>query len=781
MRGDGTDRGGPERYGFLATVLDKLEGALPEDPGRLARWQEGYARARRAIHSEVFNEGEVEGMRAVAVQGTVSEVSFVGIRHDGVCVGGAVPLGSRHNKDFTNNPGVCLDDRASSAAFARVAFALVQGDRPQEGDLARVEPWNMAWESLRPQARFAFDTRGRDHQNDQMSLTHSVLRGTLGPDWDAGEAKPQANMDFDEDEIPFEEEDPTRRPFHRLRHNLRAPMMAQQRKAGRFIVHLLAKEADPEALRRMRGVADGSMAFYNHLVGVPRPVETGSVEAQPVDTQTAPSVVFADAFPPASPDLALRRQQALDLYPILARRTMGHSPERVQSVVEAIDAGKPFEGLLAQELAVPPALLRRMRGTTWQKAGRDTYYDTHMLIPALAGVAPEHMPTTQKGYRALKASVEAARGYVEAFPGQEKSAVEVLSGMAGRFDRAQAWRDNADPRGAADAASYVVNRAVRPLVYQEALAMGAGKDAAQRWALEVSVTGRDVLDDVFGHRQGPMYPAFWPMGKDPGIRRAAEVSHAWHRALPRLETDLVDPQMRNTQVWEPFFATKDLGKGWTAREVRDAPTMQMIGTLDDHCVGGYADRAEQGHCIIVEMLYNGERKSVAEVVTSSDPKEWKIRQNRAYGNSDPGKAAHGAASKLLRALRQEDPTEWRRHAHANNQAAAARRARQADADPESVLARTIGRAPSDRANADKAFETLRPFMDKRWSKMDPDTFRAQIVRPYVAQMAAAEQAYHRAEAARAQIAAQEQDLPAAAPKPRGLVARAVGAVRGFAR
>jgi hypothetical protein len=784
MRGDGKDRAGPERYGFLATVLDKLGPALPNDPARLARWQYGHARARRAIHSEVFNEGEVDGMRAVALQGWTSQVSFVGIRHDGVCVAGVVPLFVRHNTAFTNNPDLCLDDRPSAAACARVAFASLEGDRPRGEDMARVEGWGLDWDAIQPKGHFLFDARGRAHQDQQMSLAHAVLQATMGRDWDAGEGKPMALGSVDEDEVPFEDHDPTLRPFLRARHMLRAPILAQQRKAGRFVVHLLAKEADPQALRRMRSVADGSMGLYNHLVGVPRvrhPEALGldSLEPLSVHDRPAPSVLFAEAFPAAAPELAQRRQQALDLYPVLARRTMGHSPDRFASVVSAIDLGKPFEALLAQELSTPPSILRRMRGTTWQKAGRDVHYDPQMLLPVLSGVAPEHMPTTQKGYRALKASVEAAHGYVEAFPAQDKTAADVLAGMAGRFDRAQAWRDNADPRGAADAASYIVNRAVRPLVYQEALAMGAAKDAAHSWATEASVTGRDVLDDVFGHRQGPMYPAFWPLGQDPGIRRAAEVSHAWHRALPRLETELVDPQMRNTQVWEPFFGTKDLGQGWSARETRDAPTMQMVGLLDNHCVGGFADRAEQGHCIIAELLYNGERRSVVEVATSTTPKEWTIRQNRGYGNSDPGKAAHAAAGRLLRGLRQADPVDWRRCVQSNNQAAAARRARQADADPESVLARTIGRAPSDRDGADKAFDALRPYMDKRWSKMDAATFRAEVVRPYLAQMAMAEEVYAKAEAVRAQVAAAEQGL--ATPKPRGLVARAVGAVRGFAR
>lgn len=794
MRGDGKDRGGPERFGFLATVMGKLEGVLPPDPDRLTRWQEGYARARSVIHSEVFNEGEIDGVRAMLVQGLQREVAFVAIRQDGACVFGATPYMGAQDMLGAYAPPVQLDDRTASLAFARVAWAVSQGDRPQDADMARVEPWGLDWERTGPSKSlaFAFDTRGRDFQNQQVMVAESVLRATLGSDWQAGEGGiPVADLalDPDEDEVAFEENDPDKVVFHRLRHTLRAPILAQQRKAGKFGVHLLVKEAEPEALRRMRAIADPSVEAYNHLVGVPLSIRQDASGALPsstpqdafgvvfdddgvmdaVDVNAPPSVLFAGAFPPVSGMLAERRRQALDLYPILARTTLGSSKDKSPEIVEAIDAGRPFEAQLAKSMSVPPSVLRRLRGVNWQKAGRDFYYDgASTILPMAAGVAPEHMPTNRTGFRALKASIEAAHGYREAFSDSPKSVVDIVAGMSGRFERANAWRDNADPRGAKDAAEYVVNRVVRPMIHQEALAAGQDKTTAHRLASEVSVSGRNVLDDVFGHSSEPSYPGFWPLGQDPGIRRAGEVSHAWHRALPRLEVDLVDPAHRSTQVWEPWFEQKDLGQGWTAREVRDAPTMGMLGVLENTCVGGYAPRAEEGHCIIVELLHNGERMSVAEVATSDNPKDWKIRQNQAHSNTDPGKAAHGAA---------------------NRGAANHRRVLEENKDPDSVLARTIGRSPTDRAGTDQAFDALRPYLDKRWSKMDAGAFRAQVIQPFVGRMVEAEASFLRAqEAAAARRAAAhqaEQDRPyhpaPAVARPRGWLDRVAEAARGFGR
>jgi hypothetical protein len=792
MRGDGSeDRGGPERYGFLSTVLERHGADLSPDPERLARWQNAYAAVRRVIHSEVFNEGEVPGYRAFAYQGGTHDVFFVGIRDDGVCVSGQVPYTTGTGKTPLYRPGVELDNRAKGAALCRVAAATVAGAPVEGDDTALVEPFGLNWDNTRPSTWFSFQTRARDFAAASNVLAERVLEATLGADRPgfANALVPPAPQPDPDEEIPFDDGqdvglDKHARASYRVLHALRGPMAAQQRKAGRFVVALLSRAADPAALRRLRGLSISTPMAYNMLVGVPT-LEEGDGTAIPAPRNATPVERFAGLVGAPSADLARNRNQAVATYPLFARTLLDGT-----GIDKRVDAGLPFEPELAERSGVPLAVLRRFRGASWQKVGRRAFHETNQVLSNYAGLAPEHVPTTQAGFRALDAAVAAAQGYVRSFPESPRTVASIVASLGGRFDKAAQWRDGADPDGASDAAQDVMARVVRPMVYQEALGMGMPADKALALATSAR-SHRRIDDDNWGwDHSAPAFPGFNPLGKDPGIRRAAEVTQGWHRAMFRIEAECSDPSVRPSNAWEPLFTTRELGGGWTAKEVRDPATMRMVGAAEGHCVAGYAPKAEEGRCIIVELCKDGNRVSVMEVATDqADPKQWQIAQNRGRANADPGKEAIAAGQRLLRGLRKTPSETWVSHRVALVAAVDERRKAASTRDPVAVLAQQVGYDPKDKDRADKAFGMLHAFMDPAWSKLDSAAFRARVVRPFVVEMEAAsvrhvedKRALEARRAARNQSLEEGEDaVPAAAPARPNMLARAAAAVRGVAR
>jgi hypothetical protein len=101
-------------------------------------------------------------------------------------------------------------------------------------------------------------------------------------------------------------------------------------------------------------------------------------------------------FSAQSQEHRLRRKQASDSYPFATCLLNEFTAE--------IDSGRELVPVLAKRLKITPAVLRRLRGVTWQKMGRSwaRLIGNYMLIgPDLRTLPPEKLPTARHEWNGL--------------------------------------------------------------------------------------------------------------------------------------------------------------------------------------------------------------------------------------------------------------------------------------------------------------------------------------------------------------------------------------------
>lgn len=751
----------PARFGFLATLLARHGAVLPADADRVTRWQAAYHRIRGLAAPAFFNKGEVDGFRAVVLQGMIGDrqvCKMVGVRDDGMVVAAEVGYSFDAVRrvfdpaatEGGTNEGLWphLGDPRDALALARwMAEPLRPGGRharaiADEGTGGR---WAgavdmSAWREIVPDSSaagflgitYGASGVGRFREKLADSVANSLWRGGEPP----GSVGHQAFGDSMPGSLFFA---------------TAAAVAAEEKRTARLLSAVLARACDPEALLGLRRVQRGvGMVEYNALLGVREPLPHATWHRH--DPSWSRSKVV-------EPEVARRRRQAVDLHPWCAPLWLGMGKTASdepgagstspwgRGLLRRIDDGLPFEAQMAGHMGGTEALIRRLRGVTWQKAGVDFVVRAHHYLGEMALMAPEHVPTTRPGFRALRATEDAVASYTRCFDnsedGGERKAFrqKLMAGMGGRMEKALSWEGAADILGAADVAADLHKRALVPMVYQACLGQGLDAQDAVDATMHLAPPALAFLD-TRARREAVAKGMPFLLGEDPGLRRASEVTQGWHRALPRLDRDLRDPAVVNGRVWSAFFGRHDLGKGWEAEEATSAGTLRVIGTEEGHCAAGFDRKAASGHAIIAEIKLHGQRVSTVEVGTESPhPKEWSLVQNRGKYNEDPGKAALAAGTALLSVLRRSPPDAWARHKEVLAQEGRAWMARPQRV--EDVLAEQIGFHAGDRTRTDRAFEAMAPFMDKRFAKMGPDRFRAEVVAPFV------EKALARPETARA--------------------------------
>ena len=750
----------PSRFGFLEKVLAKQGKALPPDAGRVARWQQAYHDLRGRINIAFVNQGEVPGFRAMAFQGEAGRVVMIGVREDGWIETGTVARIMDRDRPFVDTPEGWveprLDDPEAVAVLARAfgARALNQ-EVPEDG--ADLGPWRHAFHAgtfrKMPFDNEAADMLGLSVHNPKVDAYRQMWAGRLaGMLYEKGERdgpwrdapSPAAARRPSEEEGGWwggPEDGPIKAAYDpkkapgAVHHLLRGAILAQERRHAKLLSAVIGRACDPEALRRVRATRLPGLRGYAFLMG-----------GRPAGHDELSTIGLATHGPSLVPDpvLAQRRRQALDLHPWAASRLLTNDRYvgARKGLSDLVDEGRPFEAALAALHDLPEGHLRRLRGATWQKMGADVVHNPNNHLRVWGAIAPEHLPSTRPGFRALAAAREASVSYEEIFAsaptdgrswqeGFNERVGRRLASLGGRFDRALLWRDAQDILGAKDVLADLHRKVLVPMAFQAFQDSGLDEQAALARVMHTTPPALGFLGEGSGSNKAfPWVPLL--MGADPGLRRAAEVVGAWHRASPGIDAQLRDPDVVPDRAWSTFFGTKEMAKGWSCREVGSGGLLSLIGAVDGHCVGGYAPRASRGDCIIAEVCHQGARRSTVEIATSDpDPSQWTLVQNRTFLNGEPEEGALRAGRQLVAALRRTKPSVWAEHLDVLATEHHAWRARATN--PLDTLAQAVTYAPGDRARADKAFDLLRPFMDKRLAALGAERFRQEVVAPMIEQ------------------------------------------------
>lgn len=441
----------------------------------------------------------------------------------------------------------------------------------------------------------------------------------------------------------------------------------------------LMNALDPEVRRLMYSTAENRPGMANAL--------TGFITDRKHDARECGTRKYKVCH-----DLGQRRQQAVASYPLLFEE-MAMSWGSVSLDVNNTSLGKRVdEGLSLmegfKEAGVSRAQARRLRGLTWQKAGREAYRGTRYFLDMIGRVDPNHIPDSRRGYAEFFASMEAVETYSEI---KQCPEAETTAQLGGRWDKMASLLEGNPARGLEDFDAYLNKTLVMPAAFQAAREAGQSEEAAA-----ISAQGGALEMDSLATR----HP----------IRGAYQFAGRWHTALPRLNDMIVERDEALT--WEPLAGEVDVGQGIRAVELSGDIDLKAEGVQQNHCVGGYADDVLQGRCVIFSLRKGEEILSTVEIDPwgcSGENTKARIVQNYGRGNSEPGREAELAARRLLSKVKSLPQDQKSAYSDAIEEK---RKARDAGKCGVGKLCRGAGYDVTDPAKIDRAWKALAPLLPR---------------------------------------------------------------------
>lgn len=333
-----------------------------------------------------------------------------------------------------------------------------------------------------------------------------------------------------------------------------------------------------------------------------------------------------------------RRRQALDIYGALASVLV--EPE----ITQAIDAGAPLNGRLADRLDISEAHLRRLRdwrGADYSLAERtDSVSAVRMLVVHEVPIHqwPTGVEWDRSVWRDCRADSLLRPDYVPVRTGQW-DAIEALKA------------DLFGPLGAERAASLGVadRSAVRYFLSSFAVPPRLTHGLEHRNWL------RAVRDAVIGCR---------------GVKSFEEATQCWHRRAATVAA-LRHEEQADAPGWPALCPPwRDPDGHGSIVALASAEDLVDEGTALDHCVGGYYAQCRTGATQILSLRIGAVRCATIELLV--DPAQGgglsiRLGQFKGHRNSKPDRQQHAALRTFLEAL------QARRHPVAAREIATFRR------------------------------------------------------------------------------------------------------------
>lgn len=513
----------------------------------------------------------------------------------------------------------------------------------------------------------------------------------------------------------------------------------------------LEAQMDKTALKHARMARKPRGIHYNWQMGAALvPVDQNAMER-------------ARSKPPkpesADPVLKERRQQAVGLFPLLARVWMADNDKAPRMVLETIDNGRELVPALARHHKVTPRHIKSIRGLTWQKTGgRDVAQNPTGFLKALP---LDHMPKNRQEWRAMRrvfsfakdiSRMKSALGdthhmqsrhifnndtpHETQWPGENKSVWANIAPRYAAFDKALGPYT---PGGTHDFMRHMTEKLIAPILKNHLLENGQAKG--------FDITSIKDVEHVFERQETALLDTQEHMTHVYTPRRLAEAQNRWHTNLATINAQTQDPSMPRSDVsWTPVLGEGDLPKGLTFKEINSQSGMTWQGLRENHCVAGYTDHVLSNgqtneDCLIFSLERQTEKgtqiiSTVEFGVEHSHPnRKVSINQNYGYGNSTPHESATTGARTLQRMLKTCSKEKFQDHHTSVAQANAERHKTQTitnwNGKEEQVPTSWVksGYDPRDENMREKTFQAYASMLPKALSK-DFKAFEKFVVDTY---------------------------------------------------
>lgn len=628
-----------ERYSVIPSLLGKIFGDLSQEA--LDDVTRAFALARERMKGWNFGPGEIEGWRRVIYEGHGPGSGYgavMAVRDDGLVF-----------------QGVSHDWRGEGHGTPREGAEMFLG-MLSDRRFARV------WETDSPIDFWRGTMRNRikaqNRAKNMSNLLYKILEDKTG----------------DKDGL---------RQMYAV---VTSTVKRIESKGIAWRARSLFEALDGDVQKIMRSTATYDMHMANMLAGEVKTEEGASGPAR---------------LRRACPEIAARRKQAVEIYPVLAGHVLKEwrkqgrlfrSMEPNAGLVERIDAGEPLLPVFAEEYDLNRAHLRRLQGVTWQRAGREAYREPETFLGGIAATDPNHIPRSRRGFAEMRACFDAAREVSRLVKARE---AELMTSVGGNFGKIASLLEGNPATGVRDMHEYLVDSLVVPAAAQAFLkGCGDRSEAAKRANALIKRGDCRTIEGM-------------------GLRHALQASAKWHRALPRLLSEIGEG---DTQVrWKPIAGEVDLGAGLKAMELSSDMDLRREGTLQNHCVGGYADHVMDGHGVIFSIRRADEILSTVEIglERGEEGRKLRIAQNYARGNTTPCPEAEKAARSLCAGLRKLPEDRWRQYGEGLSERQHERRK---GMGLEERLSRSAGYDIFDQEKLEKAWQELSPFLPRNCRK-----------------------------------------------------------------
>lgn len=656
------------RHRFVDTIAQQYG---IEDKAARVEMARGFARYRANNRMAYYDRGQVEGWRLAGIIGNTSRIAnrheavFFGVTDEGALI-------ARKVIDEGNYFGFVFGDvRDDKKPESRVDIDwTVKDPLSVTQDLARVfAPGSESWIGNGCVLESASDNDIPLHYRNR-SFSACVDRRQK------------------EIEGAVYTRDGPRAAFSKISHTAKREEI--RRYAG--LARALQNAVDPEARRMMHGTASWSHGMVNYLAGAREDGEK------------------------ANATRARNRRQALNAFPLFTAAIKG-SPK----LTTMVDEGEPLAPALADYARVPQNHMARLRGVTWQKAGRHFYHNPSRLGENLRHIDPNHVPETRRGFADMEVAIQAAD--ITASFCSDRTVADTCKEIGGRFDKIAAQAEGNPVSGIVDLAHSLNEQLATPAYLQELVKSG-------------KLSEKEALDE--GRKFSVFSPRFSPL-KGVSVRQALSNSERWHRNLPRLEAALSDDDEKTGERWAPLAEDGriDLGKGIYAQELNSRTDLLREGREQNHCVGGYTSDVLSGRSLIYSIRKeDGKTLSTVEFGQFGVPLENRetgkrtyrpeIAQHYGYGNADPSKLADQAVNGLKRKLGAMTPDAWSGYLE---KLAETDRIYQSTSNHHPVV-RNAGYDPFDRKKLETAWEELSPYLARPDRKKGLDGWIKDRIQPH---------------------------------------------------
>ena len=360
----------------------------------------------------------------------------------------------------------------------------------------------------------------------------------------------------------------------------------------------------------------------------------------------------------AHPETGRNRQQAALAFPVLMPVIL-----ETPALLQTVDRGGKLLEALAEALALPVALLRRLRGVPARfipplsgQSGPPAMADLRALLDALREVPVDHIPSGRKAWISFLALWQARDVHAVNMAGHH-DCERILASFRGR------WVETAE---AVLAAAHTPSPSYGQPAERIAMVRRVLRDANDLVAAVATALITPVLVAALVERLA--------LSAEAAVACVNGLADMEHRPLHRLASEMLYDKQSLVQLvrkstdchatpslfgqfttanrWEPIFSTTLRSpNGIEIHALYSATALTAEGAAMNHCVAGYAARCSyEGHHILSLRQADGTRLSTVELARIVNRAEVTVLQHKGPHNEGPVPAAAVALDWLIASI-----------------------------------------------------------------------------------------------------------------------------------